>query len=154
MPAPYDGGCICGAIRYRVTDEPLTLYACHCTDCQRHFGSSFGLSMIVSRTALQLLQGHPKKYAVALPGGLQRHGKFCGECATRLWGEPVKFPQVVVVRPGTLDDTTWLDPVAHIWTRSAQQWVVFPNDALTFETQPEDPLALVNLWFERRSNSD
>jgi len=154
MPAPYDGGCICGAIRYRVTDEPLTLYACHCTDCQRHFGSSFGLSMIVSRTALQLLQGHPKKYAVALPGGLQRHGKFCGECATRLWGEPVKFPQVVVVRPGTLDDTTWLDPVAHIWTRSAQQWVVFPKDALTFETQPEDPLALVNLWFERRSNSD
>ena len=43
MPAPYHGGCLCGLIRYRVADEPLTLYVCHCTDCQRRTGSAFCL---------------------------------------------------------------------------------------------------------------
>ena len=52
MPAPYDGGCLCGLIRYRLTDEPLTLYACHCTDRQRETGSAFGLSMIVPKSAI------------------------------------------------------------------------------------------------------
>jgi hypothetical protein len=99
MPAPYHGGCLCGAIRYRLTDEPLTLYACHCADCQRESGSSFGLSMILSRTALDLLQGEPQHYAITLPDGRQKHGAFCGACATRLWSEPVKFPQVVNVTP-------------------------------------------------------
>jgi hypothetical protein len=149
MPAPYTGGCLCGDIRYRLTDEPLTLYACHCTDCQRESGSSFGLSMIVSRTALDLLQGEPQRYAVTLADGRQKHGTYCGGCATRLWGEPVKFPQVVNVEPGTLDDTTWLRPVAHIWTRSAQPWVLIPPGTLTFEAQPVDPMALINAWWER-----
>src|SRR6266849_4427599 len=102
MPAPYHGGCLCGAIRYRVADEPLTLYVCHCTDCQRRTGSAFALSMVVLNSALELLQGEPRAYAVTLSDGRQKHGKFCGECGTRLWGEPPKFPQVVVVQPGTL----------------------------------------------------
>lgn len=151
MPAPYDGGCVCGAIRYRLTGEPLTLYACHCTDCQLHTGASFALSMIVGREALQLVHGQPRAYAVSVPEGRPRRGKFCGECATRLWGEPVRFPQVAVLRPGTLDHTTWLDPVAHIWVRSAQPWVPIPQGALTFATQPDDPMALIALWRERHA---
>ena len=150
MPAPYHGGCLCGAIRYRLTDEPLTLYACHCTDCQRQSGSSFALSMIVSRTALDLLQGEPQHYAITLLDGRQKQGRFCGACATRLWSEPVKFPQVVNIDPGALDDTAWLRPIAHIWTRSAQPWVVIPPGALAFEGQPPDPMALVNAWWDRQ----
>jgi hypothetical protein len=151
MPAPYDGGCLCGAVRYRLAEEPLTLYACHCTDCQRYTGSSFGLSMVVLTEALRILQGEPKAYVSAAPGERERRGKFCGDCATRLWGEPVRFPQIAVLRPGTLDDTTWLDPVAHIWMRSAQPWVALPEGSVTFETQPDDPLALIKMWQERRA---
>ena len=151
MPAPYDGGCVCGAVRYRLGEEPLTLYACHCTDCQRHTGASFALSMIVRREAVQLLRGEPRAYVATVPGGPQRRGRFCGECATRMWGEPVRFPGILVLRPGTLDDTTWLDPVAHIWTRSAQPWVALPKGAHVFATQPDDPMALIDLWRQRRA---
>ena len=148
MPAPYHGGCLCDLIRYRLTDEPLTLYVCHCTDCQRRTGSAFALSMVVLKSALELLQGDPRTYAVT-SDGLQRRGKFCAECSTRLWGEPVKFPQVVVVQPGTLDDTTWLHPIGHIWTRSAQPWVSIPKDTVNFEGQPDDPMVLINAWRDR-----
>jgi len=106
--------------------------------------------MIVSRSAFALLQGEPRTYELRLPDGRPWRGRFCGTCATRLWGEPLKFPQVVTIRPGTLDDTSWLRPVAHIWTRSAQPWVAIPDDALNFATQPDDPLALINAWHDRR----
>ena len=149
MPDPYEGGCFCGTIRYRIAAAPLSVYACHCTDCQRHTGSSFGLSMIVRKEALQLLRGAPKAYAVTSPEGVERHGRFCGECATRLWGEPARFPQVLILRPGTLDDTSWLEPVGHIWVRSKQPWVQIPDGAVTFEAQPEDPMALIKAWRER-----
>jgi len=100
MPAPYHGGCLCGAIRYRVADEPLTLYACHCTDCQRRTGSAFALSMVVLKSELHLLQGEPRGYTLTLSDGRQKHGKFCCQCSTRLWGEPVRFPQVVPMGSG------------------------------------------------------
>jgi hypothetical protein len=106
--------------------------------------------MVLSRTALDLLQGQPQRYAVTLADGRQKHGLFCAMCATRLWGEPVRFPQVVNMEPGTLDDTTWLRPIAHIWTRSAQRWIVIPPGTLTFEEQPDDPMALVNAWWDRQ----
>jgi hypothetical protein len=87
MPAPYDGGCLCGLIRYRLADEPITLYVCHCTECQRRTGSAFALSMVAFKSALELLQGDPRTFAVT-SGRIQRCGKFCVECSTRLWNEP------------------------------------------------------------------
>jgi hypothetical protein len=154
MAAPYTGGCLCGANRYRLAAEPLTFYACHCTDCQRQTGSSFGLSMIVPRPALELLQGEPSEYRVDLPDGRRWHGRFCGACSTRLWSEPIKFPQVATLRPGTLDDTSWLRPVGHIWTRSAQPWVRIPEDTLHYEGQPADMMPLIDAWQERAQRQE
>ena len=53
------GGCLCGAVRYRFAGSPLAFYVCHCTDCQKQTGSAFGLSMIVKRDDVELLQGTP-----------------------------------------------------------------------------------------------
>jgi hypothetical protein len=145
MPAPYPGHCLCGAIRYRISSEPLTVYACHCTDCQRRTGSAFALSMLVRRSALEVLQGTPASYFAALPDGRTKSGRLCASCGTRLWGEPANHA-IVVVQPGTLEQASQLVPVAHQWTRSAQPWVVFPADAILFETQPGDPSELVRLW--------
>jgi hypothetical protein len=52
MPAPYGGGCQCGAVRYVLTAEPIRTVACHCKECQRQSGSAFGMSMIVPETSL------------------------------------------------------------------------------------------------------
>lgn len=149
MPASHDGGCLCGAIRYRLEAEPLTLYACHCTDCQRHTAAAYGLSMPVPREALHVLRGEPARYEAQLEGGRVWHGCFCGRCATRLWSEPQRMPQLANLRPGTLDDTRWLSPVAHIWTRSAQPGVVIPEGVLRYEQQPQDYGPMLRVWQER-----
>lgn len=146
MPAPYTGGCLCGAVRYRLREEPLTLYACHCTDCQRRTGSACGLSMFVRKQGVGLEQGRTAGYRAALADGRVKAGQLCAACGSRLWGEPAAAPHILVLQPGTLDDTSWLRPVAHLWTRSAQPWMVFPPDVPRFETQPEDRSVLFTLW--------
>jgi hypothetical protein len=57
---------------------------------------------------------------------------------------------IVVVQPGTLDDTSWLRPVAHIWTRSAQPWFVFPEGVKRYEVQPASMDELGELWRKYR----
>lgn len=147
---PQHGGCLCGDVRYRVAEDPVTLYACHCTDCQRQSGSSFALTMIVRRGGVELVQGSPSEYSIELPDGRRKRAKFCCRCATRLFG-PSSTDGLVVVEPGTLDDASWLRPVAHIWARSAQAWFSIPEGALRFEKQPvgDERLSLARAWKER-----
>ena len=149
MPAPFTGRCLCGAIHFRVTQEPLTVYACHCTDCQKRSGSAFGLSMWVNRTAIEVTNGEITVHKSTGADGKMRFGMICGQCGTRMWSEPPKWPDYAVMRPGTLDDTSWIKPAAHIWTRSAQPWFVFPEGVPKYERQAGDLQILIDLWRNR-----
>jgi hypothetical protein len=148
MGAPYQGHCLCGAIRYRVNEEPLTFYACHCTDCQRRTGTAFALSMVVRRQAVEALQGETSPYTATLPDGRTKAGRMCAKCGTRLWGEPVKRPNLAVIQAGTLEQPTGLAPVAHQWTHSAPAWMAFAPGSVLFE-QEAPPAELVRLWQAR-----
>jgi hypothetical protein len=148
MTAPYQGQCLCGVIRYRITGEPITHYACHCTDCQRRTGSAFALSMVVRREHLEVLRGEPTAYFAKLPDGRVKQGRMCGQCGSRLWGEPAARPQLVVIQPGTLDQPAGLVPALHLWTREAQPWLVFPPGAKLYDTEPADSADYVRVWQE------
>lgn len=149
MLLPYTGRCLCGATQYRVSDEPIMVYACHCTDCQKRSGSSFGLSVWVNRAAIEVTKGLPEARTTTSEEGRVQHIRQCEQCYTRLWTEPPKRPAVGILRGGTLDDTSWLQPVAHIWTRSAQPWFVFPEGVKCYEVQPASMDELGELWRNR-----
>lgn len=146
---PYTGRCFCEATRFRVNAEPLTLYACHCTDCQKRTGSAFALSLWVPRAAVEATMGEPVARDLKGPDGKSRPGRHCPHCNARLWSEPEKRPSVAIVRAGMLDDTSWLRPVAHLWTRSAQPWFAFPEGVAKYTTQPGDFSELFRLWSDR-----
>jgi hypothetical protein len=150
-PPPYVGRCVCGAIEYRLMAEPLTLYVCHCTDCQALTSSAFRLSMPVLRDSVEVMKGHPEAFQYVPAGAAPKRGSLCAACSTWLWGEPDRLPQVLVLRPSTLEDRSWLDPVAHIWVRSAQPWVRIPDGVLVFERQPPDERDLVRAWRAKRA---
>ncbi len=154
-PAPHlqssarsacEGSCLCGAVRYRLSGDPLTVYACHCTDCQRRTGTAFALSMVVVREAVELIQGDPAAYFATLADGRTKHGRMCSLCGTRLWGEPLRNKAILVIQPGNLDQASEFQPVAHQWTRSALAWIVFPPGVTLYPTQPDDPKELIRLW--------
>ncbi len=131
---PMTGGCSCGAIRYEITSFPLLLYTCNCTDCQRASGSAFALNMPVLARDFHILQGEPKGWHHASPKGVQVTSRFCDACGGRLYGERAGRAELVNLRAGTLDDTSWMVPAAHLFIRSAQPWVAPAADAGCYET--------------------
>jgi hypothetical protein len=142
------GGCSCGAIRYEIASFPLLLYTCNCTDCQTRTGSAFALNMPVRTGGFRILQGEPKAWRHTSPSGVPVISWFCGDCGARLYGERAGRADILNVRAGTLDETSWLVPLAHFFMRgtSAQSWVQPVAEASCFETQPDGWGELLPAW--------
>src|ERR1700682_2377208 len=115
MQLPLTGGCQCGSVRYQITANPLAVYACHCTECQRQSGSAFALSLLVAREAIVIVAGAAKEWRRVLDSGRAIGCMFCTDCGVRLFHNPERNPQFSIVKPGTLDDARSLVPVGHIW---------------------------------------
>lgn len=136
---PLTGGCFCGAVRYEINAFPLLVYACHCTQCQRQTGSAFGLSMPVATGSLGIVKGAPKSWKRATAAGdAFVTSWFCADCGGRIYGERDTRPESLNVRAGTLDDTSWLVPVAHFFMANAQPWEQIADPSLCYETFPPD----------------
>ena len=103
MGDPREGGCQCGAVRYRLEGEPVALVACHCSECQRQSGSAFGMSLIVSKDAFQLLSGEPKQFDRTADSGRSVECAFCPACGTRIYHEPTYRKDTLNIKTGTLD---------------------------------------------------
>jgi hypothetical protein len=135
---PIEGGCQCGALRYRIVAAPLMIYACHCTNCQRIAGSAFGLSATITEASLEFTRGEPAVVKWTSDAGNERYGLFCGACGCRIAHGQTPSIGVYSLRAGTFDDTSWVAPSGHIWTRSAQPWLRFAEDDVLCDVQPTD----------------
>ena len=153
MPPPYEGNCLCGQVRFKLNAEPLTFFACHCTDCQRRSGGALLLSMWVYLGALEVLEGSPLLVSSIANDGRERKNRVCQACQVRLWSEPVNRPKLAILRPSTLRQSKDFTPIAHQFVRSALPWFVFPEGVTRYETSPDDPTELVRLWREAESKS-
>jgi hypothetical protein len=143
---PMTGGCSCGAIRYEITSFPLLLYTCNCTDCQTASGSAFALNMPVATKGFRITNGDPKPWHRVSPAGVPVIAWFCSDCGGRIYGERSGRPDSMNIRAGTLDDTKWLTPIAHMFLRSAQPWVKPADGAECHEIGPSDFLPLAEKW--------
>lgn len=146
MKLPLRGGCQCGAIRYEITKQPMTLYCCHCTSCQQQSSSAFGMSMLVERDGFRYLKGAPTAFEIETNSKTAKMGLFCNECGTRI-AHDTKGKPALSLKASTLDARAKLRPVGHIWVRSAQDWVTFRDDDLIYEDAPDDGyFALMERW--------
>lgn len=143
---PLEGGCQCGALRYRLSAAPLMIYCCHCTNCQKITGSAFVVSAPVMETAFEFIEGGPSKTEWTSDAGNKRFGWFCGDCGCRIAHGQTPSIGVLSLRAGTFDDTSWVEPVGHIWTSSAQDWQTFGNDTLICEVQPTDYMPYIEAY--------
>ena len=145
----YSGNCECKAIVYQFDGEPLTCYTCHCTDCQTLSGTAFGLAMVVNQKDVKIIKGKVSVNTLDYNGKkVQRHR--CNYCGTSLWFTADSYPNLMAIKPGTFEDTSWFKPIAHLWTRSAQSWVCFDDSIPKYEKQPEYS-ELMELWGNRKN---
>jgi hypothetical protein len=131
VSVPFEGGCACGAVRYRLTEEPLFVHCCHCLNCQRQTGSAFVINILIENDRLELLAGEPQAVPVPRSGGKKQKIWRCPQCQTALYSQYTRA-QVRFVRAGTLDRPASIAPDVHIFTRSKLPWVTLPESVPAF----------------------
>ncbi|WP_108883544.1 GFA family protein [Anderseniella sp. Alg231-50] len=135
----FSGGCQCGTIRYDINSKPVLAYCCHCTDCQRQSSSAFGMSVWFPASAFTLTSGALLTWTTRGDSGNEKTCTLCPDCGTRIYHSFPDQSDTLSVKGGSLDKIHEIDPVAHIWTRSAQPWVLRLIDGeLCHETEPEN----------------
>ena len=116
---PWDGGCRCGRVRFRVTKPPMVTGVCHCTGCQRMTASAFSTTLTLPADALEVTQGEP------VIGGLHaadaRH-HHCDWCKSWLFTRLPPEYGAVNVRATMLDDATWFAPFMETFTSEKLPW--------------------------------
>ncbi len=133
MSAELEGGCDCGAVRYRLLSAPMFVHCCHCRDCQRQTGSAFVLNALIETARVTVLSGETQAWSMRTDSGRPHHVHRCPTCQTAVWSEYGGVQQLRFVRVGTLDDPSALAPDVHIYTRSKLPWVRLPDGVPAFE---------------------
>jgi hypothetical protein len=131
-----EGGCSCGAIRYKLTNTPLIVHACHCRDCQRVTGSGFVINIWIEKQFVESRGAMPKSVVLKGGTGKDHEAFFCDKCGTYVWSRYAVAPgsEALFVRAGTLDNPDAVQPDVHIFTRSKLRWVRLPEGSVAFET--------------------
>jgi len=135
MATKFTGGCLCGAVRYECSAEPVVSGFCHCRDCQRETGSAFGSTLFVPRNAVTI-RGDVRYYETTGDSGNVVSRGFCPTCGARLFGKPALLPEVTAIRAGSLDDPSWFRPERHIFVSSAQPWDFINPELPRFAKMP------------------
>jgi hypothetical protein len=134
--ATREGGCACGGVRYRVTDEPLFTHCCHCLNCQRQTGSAFVINLLIEADRVTILAGSPQPVDVPRDDGSTQRIYRCPGCQVAVFSEYGR-PEIRFVRGGTLDEPASISPDVHIFTKSKLPWVALPESTPAFEVYYE-----------------
>jgi hypothetical protein len=127
-----EGGCTCGAVRYRLASDPLFVHCCHCLNCQRQTGSAFVVNLLIEADRVELLSGDPQPVDVPRDDGSKQRIYRCPDCQVAVYSEYGRC-EVLFVRGGTLDRPSDITPDVHIFTKSKVGWVTLPESAPAFE---------------------
>ncbi len=122
----YAGGCLCGALRYASSAEPVEAGYCHCRMCQKLSGATVLPWASFSTSSFDYTKGQPKIYTSSAHG--QR--EFCAECGSQIAFRATDTDDTVEINVGTLDDPEAITPQYHVWCNSQVSW---------FDTQDELP---------------
>jgi hypothetical protein len=118
-----EGGCLCGAVRYRIRGTPQSSVACHCASCRRASGATPVAWITVERSQFDLVQGTPQAYPSS-PGVMRQ---FCARCGSALTYAQAKSAGTIDITTATLDDPNAHPPTADVWLSDKLRW------------QPTDP---------------
>jgi hypothetical protein len=131
MTETRTGGCLCRGVRYELTAEPIATMVCNCTICQRSSGSALSTIALVPRAGLTVT-GELKGYEYAGDSGGRLEINFCPNCGSPVLLNIRAKPDIVSIKVGSFDDTSWFKPSLSIWTDSAQSWMPELPDCKAF----------------------
>jgi hypothetical protein len=131
-----EGGCLCGSVRYSCDADPALVANCHCKHCQRQSGGAFSTIVGVPRAALRVSGRLSSFHDKGDDSGLAVVRQFCPKCGSALISDVAATSELLWLKAGTLDDTSWVKPQMSLWTDSAQPWVAIDKNLPHFGRNP------------------
>jgi len=116
----YQGGCLCGAVRFVATGQPIGVYWCHCQSCRKHSGAPVSVFVNFERAAYRLTKGEITRFA-STPGRTIRG--FCARCGSTLTCESVRRPEETHFHIGAFDDAARFQPSGHVFPEERLPWL-------------------------------
>lgn len=135
MNAVFTGGCLCGAVRYESSAEPVVGGHCHCNDCRKTSGTGHGSHLGVPRPALQVI-GEVKFFDAPTDSGNTVSRGFCPTCGSAIYSTNSAMPDLTFVRASSLDDLEVFQPQVVVYTKRAASWDKMDPSLPAFEGMP------------------
>jgi hypothetical protein len=125
---PLTGGCLCGAVRFEVTQPLVSASYCHCTRCQRRTGTAASVSGRIAPGSLRVVAGEDLVRSYEPADGFAKD--FCVGCGGALWSRDPQDPDVISVRLGAFDSDPGVRPSYRQFVAYAAPWEPIPDDGL------------------------
>jgi hypothetical protein len=122
------GHCLCGGVRFEVSEPLVRAGYCHCTRCQRRTGTAASPFGLLARGSLRVLDGEELTRAFEPPDGFSK--VFCSACGSALWSRHPRDADVISVRLGVLDGDPGIRPSFRQFVAYAAPWEPLPDDGL------------------------
>ena len=126
-----EGGCMCGAVRFRAEGEPVRVGICHCTTCRRNSGAGYSATVVFLRDKVTI-EGRAASYASSEQG----RRCFCPTCGSPVystWGRS----EEIDLSLGAFDDPRAFAPTYELWTSERVPWLPAMPDLEHFERDRE-----------------
>jgi hypothetical protein len=134
---PLTGHCLCGGVRFEVTEPPVSAGYCHCTRCQRRTGTAAAVSARIAPGSLRIVSGEDLVRSFVPPDGFAKD--YCSACGSALWSRDPNDPGVVSVRLGAFDGDPGIRPSYRQFVAYAAPWEPIPDDGLPLFPERRPP---------------
>jgi hypothetical protein len=131
----FTGGCLCGALRYEVEGEPISMGHCYCADCRKASGSGFIPFMNVAADAVRF-SGEARHFTSKAWHGGDAVRNFCPACGGLVFGGEVGESTSFTIYAGSLDDPSIFQPRVAIFAGSRPAWAIIPPGVTAFDRMP------------------
>jgi hypothetical protein len=126
---PLTGGCMCGAVRFEISEPLLSAHYCHCKRCQRRSGTGASISARPVPGSYRVVTGEELiRYWSPDDGGWLK--SFCSVCGSQLYSQSPEDPERMGIRMGSFDEDPGVRPSSRQFTAYAAPWAPVPDDGL------------------------
>jgi hypothetical protein len=113
-----EGGCLCSAIRLRISGEPAFSLVCHCATCRRANSAPTVAWLTFDRGQVEILSGQPRAFRSSQ--GVIR--QFCGTCGSQISYENAESPTTIDITTASMDNPNLFPPSSEVWLEHRVPW--------------------------------
>lgn len=122
----HQGECLCGRVKFQVTQKITDIVMCHCSECRRVQGTAFATNGNVENKNFIFLKGEDNLTEFKEDENKSRF--FCKSCGSPIMAKLKQKPKHTRIRLGTII-TEVNEPIEkHIFVKSKANWDTICDD--------------------------